>query len=93
MDDMRRMKGLHLKIVGQIQDQYKLIEEDSQGQFNQFVISIRDDYQSKISTFRQVIEIHRADSEKKENFWKNSYEVRLMDCNHRQSKMWTRDAS
>ena len=72
---MKRMKGVHLKIVGQIQDQYKLIEEGSHGQFNQFVISIRDQYQSKISTFRQVIEIHRADLESKETFWKNSYEV------------------
>ena len=69
------MKGLHLRIVGQIQEQYKLIEEDSQGQFNQFVILIRDQYQSKISTFRQVIEVHRTDLENKENFWKNSYEV------------------
>ena len=69
------MKGLHLRIVGQIQEQYKLIEEDSQGQFNQFVILIRDQYQSKISTFRQVVEVHRADLENKENFWKNSYEV------------------
>jgi hypothetical protein len=77
MDDMKRMKGSHLKIVGQIQEQYKLIEEDSQGQFNQFVILIRDDYQSKISTFRQVIDIHRNDLEKKENFWKNSYEVTI----------------
>ena len=74
---MKRMKGSHLKIVGQIQEQYKLIEEDSQGQFNQFVILIRDDYQSKISTFRQVIDIHRNDLEKKENFWKNSYEVTI----------------
>ncbi len=72
---MKRMKGLHLRIVGQIQEQYKLIEEDSQGQFNQFVILIRDQYQSKISTFRQVVEVHRADLENKENFWKNSYEV------------------
>ena len=72
---MKRMKGLHLKIVGQIQEQYKMIEEDSQGQFNQFVIAIRDDYDSKISTFRQVMNIHRTDSEKKESFWKNSYEV------------------
>ena len=77
MDDMKRMKRSHLKIVGQIQEQYKLIEEDSQGQFNQFVILIRDDYQSKISTFRQVIDIHRNDLEKKENFWKNSYEVTI----------------
>jgi DNA-binding SARP family transcriptional activator len=72
---MKRMKSLHLRIVGQIQEQYKLIEEDSQGQFNQFVILIRDQYQSKISTFRQVIEVHRTDLENKENFWKNSYEV------------------
>ncbi|XP_028399082.1 kinectin-like [Dendronephthya gigantea] len=74
MDDMKRMKGLHLKIVGQIQEQYKLIEEDSRGQFNQYVISIRDQYQSKVATFRQVIEIHQADLENKESFWKNSYE-------------------
>ena len=72
---MKRMKSLHLRIVGQIQEQYKLIEEDSQGQFNQFVILIRDQYQSKISTFRQVVEVHRTDLENKENFWKNSYEV------------------
>ena len=72
---MKRMKAVHLKIVGQIQDQYKLIEEDSRGQFNQFVISIRDQYESKIATFRQVIEVHQADLVSKENFWKNSYEV------------------
>lgn len=72
---MRRMKGLHLKIVGQIQEQYKLIEEDSRGQFNQYVILIRDQYQSKIATFRQVIEIHQADLENKETFWKSSYDV------------------
>lgn len=72
---MKRMKGRHLKIVGQIEEQYKLIEKDSQGQFNQFVITIRDQYNSKIATFRQVIEFYQADLEKKENFWKRSYEV------------------
>ena len=75
MDDMNRMKGTHLKIVGQIQEQYKIIEEDSQGQFNQFVITFRDEYQSKLSTFRKVINIHRADLENNQSDWKNSLEV------------------
>ena len=72
---MKRMKGVHLKIVGQIQEQYKMIEEDSQGQFNQFVITIRDQYQSKEATFRQVIEVHRAELEKSQSYWKNTVEV------------------
>ena len=75
MDDMKRMKGTHLKIVGQIQEQYKMIEEDSQGQFNQFVITIQDQYQSKLTTLRQVMQVYRTDLDNNQSNWKNSLEV------------------
>lgn len=72
---MKRMKGTHLKIVGQIQEQYKMIEEDSQGQFNQFVITIQDQYQSKLTTLRQVMQVYRTDLDNNQSNWKNSLEV------------------
>ena len=75
MDDMKWMKGTHLKIVGQIQEQYKMIEEDSQGQFNQFVITIQDQYQSKLTTLRQVMQVYRTDLDNNQSNWKNSLEV------------------
>ena len=40
----------------QIEEQYRLIEVDSQKQFNDYVIKLRDDYRSKVTTFKHVIE-------------------------------------
>ncbi|XP_077988822.1 uncharacterized protein LOC144443263 isoform X2 [Glandiceps talaboti] len=69
MDDMTRMKVNHVKIVHQIEDNYKLIEDETQGQFNMFVISLRENYSSKVKTFKQVIEIHRVEFDRHQKYW------------------------
>ncbi|XP_078600264.1 uncharacterized protein LOC144875230 isoform X2 [Branchiostoma floridae x Branchiostoma japonicum] len=72
MDDMKRMKGNHIKIVGQIEENYRTIENETQSQFNIFVLGLRSQYGEKVKTFRQVIEAHRAELQKKEQYWDES---------------------
>ncbi|XP_065060252.1 myosin-2 heavy chain-like [Rhopilema esculentum] len=72
VDNMKRMKGNHLKVVERIQDQYKVIEEHTQGQFNDYVIKLRMEYNEKVGTFKRIIEIHQAELKKSQDFWQNS---------------------
>ncbi|CAH1253064.1 KIFC3 [Branchiostoma lanceolatum] len=72
MDDMKRMKGSHIKIVCQIEDNYRTIENETQSQFNIFVLGLRSQYGEKVKTFRQVIEAHREELQKKEQYWDES---------------------
>ncbi|XP_019614504.1 PREDICTED: cingulin-like isoform X2 [Branchiostoma belcheri] len=72
MDDMKRMKGNHIKIVGQIEENYRTIENETQSQFNIFVLGLRSQYGDKVKTFRQVIEAHRAELQRKEQYWDES---------------------
>ncbi|XP_022099013.1 myosin-9-like [Acanthaster planci] len=72
MDDMKRMKLNHLRIVGQIEDTYKTIEDETQTQFNMFVGGLRVQYKDKVKTFRQVIEIHREDFGSHKNYWEET---------------------
>ncbi|XP_006814030.1 uncharacterized protein LOC100373912 [Saccoglossus kowalevskii] len=69
MDDMKRMKISHVKIVHQIEENYKSIEDETQGQFNAFVISLRLHFSTKVNTFKQVIEIHREEFKRHQGYW------------------------
>ena len=40
-----------------------------QAQFNMFVISLREQYGTKVKTFRQVIEVHRLELQQKDQYW------------------------
>ncbi|XP_038044756.1 myosin-10-like [Patiria miniata] len=79
MDDMKKMKMNHLRIVGQIEDTYKTIEDETQTQFNMFVGGLRVQYKDKVKTFRQVIEIHREDFGSHKTYWEET----LKSLNHR----------
>ncbi|XP_013381307.1 nuclear mitotic apparatus protein 1 [Lingula anatina] len=69
VDDMKKMKGSHILIVQQIQDAYKDIENETQGQFNLFVLNLRHQYAEKVSTFRHVINVHREELSQKQLYW------------------------
>ncbi|KAK3096468.1 hypothetical protein FSP39_000498 [Pinctada imbricata] len=51
-------------------------------QFNIFVLSLRKDYKDKVSTFRQVIDVHRAELDSKETYWNEMLES-LAERNNR----------
>lgn len=72
MDDMKKMKSSHVKVVDQIQDQYKSLEDDIQAKFNTFVLNLRNEYSNKVTTFRQVITIHREDSFRTNTYWQET---------------------
>ncbi|KAL9985971.1 hypothetical protein ACROYT_G000022 [Oculina patagonica] len=72
MDDMKKMKSGHVKVVDQIQDQYKTLEDDIQAKFNTFVLNLRNEYSNKVTTFRQVITIHREDSFRTNTYWQDT---------------------
>ncbi|XP_072039085.1 uncharacterized protein [Amphiura filiformis] len=72
MDDMKKMKNNHIRIVGLIEDAYKKIEDETQAQFNVFVIGMRDQYKGKVKTFRQVIHIHQEDFGNHKTYWQEA---------------------
>lgn len=72
MDDMKKMKSNHVKVVDRIQDQYKSVEDDIQAKFNTFVLNLRNEYSNKVTTFRQVITIHREDSLRTNTYWEDT---------------------
>ncbi|XP_071964662.1 uncharacterized protein [Antedon mediterranea] len=72
MRDMKRMKMNHIKIVSDIQDAYRAIENETQAQFNVFVIGLRTDYRGKVKTFRQVVEVHREELVSREAYWQET---------------------
>nr|XP_034326344.1 myosin-11 isoform X3 [Crassostrea gigas] len=72
--DMKRMRSNHIHIVADIQKEYKSIEDETQRQFNIFVINLRDTYKGKVTTFRQVIDIHRTELQSKESYWNEMLE-------------------
>ncbi|KAK3604681.1 hypothetical protein CHS0354_009292 [Potamilus streckersoni] len=82
MEDMKSMKSNHIVIVHEIQLQYKEIEKETQNQFNKFVLCLRGEYSGKVGTFRQVIDIHREELKRKENYWKEMLES-LAERNNR----------
>ena len=69
MEDMKNMKVTHVRIVTDIQHQYKVIEDETQSQFNTYVFFLRDQYSTKVKTFKQVIDVHRLDLQSKEEYW------------------------
>lgn len=72
MDDMKKMKSGHVKVVDNIQEQYKTLEDDIQAKFNTFVLNLRNEYSNKVTTFRQVITIHREDSFRTNTYWQET---------------------
>ena len=46
-----------------------------QSQFNTFVLALRQQYGVKVKTFRQVIEVHRAELENKQSYWNEALTV------------------
>ena len=46
-----------------------------QGQFNDYVIKLRMEYNEKVGTFKRIIEIHQAELKKSQDFWLNSVKV------------------
>lgn len=72
MDDMKKMKSNHVKVIDRIQDQYKSVEDDIQAKFNTFVLNLRNEYSNKVSTFRQVITIHREDTLRSTSYWEDT---------------------
>eukprot|EP00794_Sanderia_malayensis_P009619 gene9619-10602_t len=69
VDNMKRMKSSHVKVVENIQDQYSVIEEHTQGQFNDYVLKLRLEYGDKVTTFRKIVEIHQAELERSQDYW------------------------
>uniref|UniRef100_A0A7M5X8X7 Kinesin motor domain-containing protein n=1 Tax=Clytia hemisphaerica TaxID=252671 RepID=A0A7M5X8X7_9CNID len=72
IEDMKKMKANHFEVVEKIQQQYQLIEEESQVQFNNYVIKLRGEYSTKVATFRHVLESHQADYKQKQNFYEQA---------------------
>ncbi|XP_056022835.1 uncharacterized protein LOC125649969 isoform X2 [Ostrea edulis] len=72
--DMKKMKSNHICIVTDIQREYKSIEDETQRQFNIFVINLREQYKGKVTTFRQVIDVHRSELQSKESYWNEMLE-------------------
>ncbi|XP_062575778.1 myosin-11-like isoform X1 [Saccostrea cucullata] len=72
--DMKKMRSNHIRIVTDIQKEYKSIEDETQSQFNIFVINLREQYKGKVATFRQVIDIHRTELQSKESYWNEMLE-------------------
>lgn len=72
MDDMKKMKSSHVKVIDRIQDQYKVMEDDIQAKFNTFVLNLRNEYSNKVTTFRQVITIHREDTLRSNTYWEDT---------------------
>ncbi|XP_076443264.1 uncharacterized protein LOC143281879 [Babylonia areolata] len=70
--DMSDMKSKHLRIVKDIEKHYRAIEDETQVQFNGFVLMLRQQYKGKSDTFRQVIELYRTQMSEKEEYWKES---------------------
>ena len=54
-----------------------------QAKFNTFVLNLRNEYSNKVTTFRQVITIHREDSLRTNTHWEDT--VKVMN-----SKSWNR---
>ncbi|XP_074649983.1 uncharacterized protein LOC141905115 [Tubulanus polymorphus] len=69
LDDMQNMKTKHVEIIRDIEGNFRTIEKESQNQFNQFILSLRQQYGKKVTTFRQVIEAHRTELLRKEHYW------------------------
>ncbi|XP_067665807.1 uncharacterized protein [Haliotis asinina] len=82
MDDMANMKTNHIRIVHDIDKHYRAIEDETQSQFNAFVLCLREQYSGKVTTFRQVIDIHRTELSKKEAYW-NEVLASLTERNNR----------
>ncbi|XP_012557643.2 uncharacterized protein LOC100213907 isoform X1 [Hydra vulgaris] len=72
VDDMKKMKENHYVVVEKIQHHYKLIEEDTQVQFNDYLNKLRNEYSQKVTTFKQVLESHNAEFKERENFYEQA---------------------
>lgn len=72
MDDMKKMKSNHVKVIDRIQGHYKSVEDDVQAKFNTFVLNLRNEYSNKVTTFRQVITIHREDQLRTNTYWEDT---------------------
>ncbi|XP_057300384.1 early endosome antigen 1-like [Hydractinia symbiolongicarpus] len=72
IEDMKKMKANHYAVVEKIQEQYQLIEEESQAQFNAYVIKLRGEYNTKVSTFRHVLESHQTEFTNKQKFYEEA---------------------
>ncbi|KAL8610796.1 hypothetical protein ACOMHN_016779 [Nucella lapillus] len=70
--DMTNMKTKHVRIVQDIEKHYRAIEDDTQVQFNGFVLMLRQQYRGKMDTFSQVVEMYRTQMTSKEDYWKES---------------------
>ena len=46
-----------------------------QAQFNAFVLGLRFQYGNKVKTFRQVIEVHRIELNRKQDYWDEALAV------------------
>jgi hypothetical protein len=46
-----------------------------QSQFNTYVFFLRDQYSTKVKTFKQVIDVHRLDLQSKEEYWNEMLQV------------------
>ena len=56
-------------------DKFFLLFLESQGQFNDYVIKLRMEYNDKVGTFRRIIEIHQAEQERSQDYWQNCIKV------------------
>ncbi|KAJ8029772.1 Kinesin-like protein KIN-14I [Holothuria leucospilota] len=72
VEDMQTMKNNHVDIVQKIQDAYKKIENETQSQFNIFVLGLRTQYKEKVKTFRQVIVVHQQELDSLKNYWEST---------------------
>lgn len=46
-----------------------------QAKFNTFVLNLRNEYSNKVTTFRQVITIHREDTLRNNTYWEDTVKV------------------
>lgn len=53
-----------------------------QEQFNVFILGLRQQYGSKVNTFKQVIEVHRKELMIKEKYWDDAIKVKYFEQYH-----------
>ena len=51
-----------------------------QAKFNTFVLNLRNEYSNKVTTFRQVITIHREDTLRSNTYWEDTVKVWFLTC-------------
>ena len=69
------MKQRHITIVDEIDATYNEIEVETQQQFNDFVLRLKEQYSRKFAAFKQVTELYEKELQKNKTHWQSTVEV------------------